>query len=161
MRQQTITFGGFVLLIIGFLSLAACGTAETEEQPGPSAGDSAAVAETAGLPVRAPQGPIDEQLASRGAQLFKERGCVACHTIGGGRLVGPDLVGVTDRREFEWFYHMVMHPDSMIQNDPEARRLFAEYATPMTNMNVAQDDVVPLWEHIRLESSKDAEGDSQ
>jgi mono/diheme cytochrome c family protein len=161
MRQQTIALGGLVLLIIGFLSLAACGTAETEEQPGLSAGDSAAVAETAGLPVRAPQGPIDEQLASRGAQLFKERGCVACHTIGGGRLVGPDLVGVTDRREFEWFYHMVMHPDSMIQSDPAARQLFAEYATPMTNMNVAQDEVVPLWEHVRLQSSKSAEGDSQ
>ncbi len=161
MRKQIIALGGLVLLVIGSLSLAACGTAETEEQPGPSAGDSAAVAETAGLPVRAPQGPIDEQLASRGAQLFKERGCVACHTIGGGRMVGPDLVGVTDRREFEWFYHMVVHPDSMIQNDPEARRLFAEYATPMTNMNVAQDEVVPLWEHVRLESSKGMEGETQ
>jgi mono/diheme cytochrome c family protein len=161
MRKQTRTLGGPVLLLIWILSLVACGTAETDEQPSPSAGDSAAVAETAGVPVRAPEGPIDEELASRGAQLFKERGCVACHTIGGGRLVGPDLAGVTDRREFEWFYHMVMHPDSMIQNDPEARQLFAEYATPMTNMNVAQDDIVPLWEHVRLESSKSAEGDSQ
>jgi hypothetical protein len=55
---------------------------------------------------------------------------------------------------------MVMYPDSMVKSDPEARRLFAEYATPMTNMNVAQDEVVPLWEHVRLESSKSVEEDS-
>ena len=55
MRKEKGTFGGLVPLLISSLSLAACGTAETEEQPGPSAGGSAAVAETADLPVRAPQ----------------------------------------------------------------------------------------------------------
>ena len=32
-----------------------------------------------------------------GEQLFKTN-CTACHTIGGGRLVGPDLIGVTNKR---------------------------------------------------------------
>ncbi|MBI4607901.1 MAG: cytochrome c [Candidatus Rokubacteria bacterium] len=36
-----------------------------------------------------------------GQAIFQEK-CVSCHTIGGGRLVGPDLQGVTARRDREW-----------------------------------------------------------
>ena len=31
-----------------------------------------------------------------GEQIFKTN-CVSCHTIGGGRLIGPDLEGVTKK----------------------------------------------------------------
>jgi hypothetical protein len=39
--------------------------------------------------------------AREGEQIFVEK-CTACHTIGKGRLVGPDLSGVTTRREESW-----------------------------------------------------------
>ena len=32
-----------------------------------------------------------------GQQIF-QKSCAACHSIGGGRLVGPDLAGVNDKR---------------------------------------------------------------
>ena len=32
-----------------------------------------------------------------GEQLFQTN-CSACHTVGGGRLVGPDLAGVPEKR---------------------------------------------------------------
>ena len=35
--------------------------------------------------------------AKTGEEIFQS-GCNACHTIGGGRLVGPDLLGVSERR---------------------------------------------------------------
>ena len=36
-----------------------------------------------------------------GADIFQQQ-CAACHTIGGGTLVGPDLQDVTSRRDREW-----------------------------------------------------------
>ena len=39
-----------------------------------------------------------------GEQAFKTK-CAACHTIGGGKLVGPDLKEVTTRRDDAWLHH--------------------------------------------------------
>jgi cytochrome c2 len=36
-----------------------------------------------------------------GAQIYKAN-CTACHMIGGGRLVGPDLQGITEKRTKDW-----------------------------------------------------------
>ena len=70
-------------------------------------------------PVQAPTGEVDAALASEGETAFQQKGCVGCHTVGGGKLTGPDLQGVTDRREYEWFMAMVLKPDSMLQNDED------------------------------------------
>ncbi|MEM4658894.1 MAG: c-type cytochrome, partial [Candidatus Methanosuratincola sp.] len=34
---------------------------------------------------------VNKELAEKGEKLFAEKGCAACHTIGKGKLVGPDL----------------------------------------------------------------------
>ncbi len=48
--------------------------------------------------------------ASDGEQIFKSTGCTACHTIGGGKLVGPDLQGVLDRRSEDEIIKFVQNP---------------------------------------------------
>lgn len=54
--------------------------------------------------------------------------CIACHTIGGGRLVGPDLAGVTERRSEDWLVRFIKASQSMIESgDPDARALAEEY----------------------------------
>lgn len=143
--------------VAGVLALAlwACGGGEGAggEAP-PDAEDSEQPAAAAGIPVSEPSGEIDEALAERGEEIFTARGCVACHTVGRGRLVGPDLLGVTGRREFPWFYHMIMNPDSMLRNDPVAKQLLAEYLTPMLYQNVQPDEVPALWEYLREETAE-------
>lgn len=96
-----------------------------------------------------PTGPIDQALATRGEQLFQSKGCIGCHTIGGGRLTGPDLQAVTTRREYGWIMAMIINPDSMLKADATARQLFAEYMTPMMNMGVTPEEARAIYEHLR------------
>jgi mono/diheme cytochrome c family protein len=114
------------------------------EQPATEAGGS-----ESGQSVEQPAGEVDMELATRGGELFTQKGCVACHKIGEGRLVGPDLMGVTERRSFEWIYAMVTTPDSMLQNDSTAKALFAEYFTPMPDQKVQPDEGQALYEYLR------------
>src|SRR5215469_6174695 len=62
-----------------------------------------------------------------GQSLFKKI-CAPCHTIGVGDRVGPDLRGVTDRRERAWLESYIMHPDlARAGNDPVAVALVAKF----------------------------------
>lgn len=40
--------------------------------------------------------------------------CASCHTIGGGRLVGPDLKNVTQRKDRAWLTNFVQNPRAVI-----------------------------------------------
>ena len=73
-------------------------------------------------------------LADSGEQIFQNKGCVACHTIGKGKLTGPDLLGVTKRREEEWIRKWLTSPETMILTDPIAKELLKEYFVPMPNL---------------------------
>ena len=39
--------------------------------------------------------------AQDAADFFRQN-CISCHTIGGGRLTGPDLKGVGQRKDHGW-----------------------------------------------------------
>ena len=58
----------------------------------------------AGLSPIAAQAPADE---------FKKL-CISCHTIGGGRIVGPDLKDVHERKERAWLVRFIADPQSML-----------------------------------------------
>jgi len=60
------------------------------------------------------------------AQFFRQH-CVSCHTIGGGRLTGPDLKNVTERKDAEWLARFLTNPRAMIDSgDPYAQQLFED-----------------------------------
>jgi mono/diheme cytochrome c family protein len=129
----------------------AAGCGGGEGAPAQAAGEEAgemAAAETA-MAMEAPTGEVNAELAAQGENLFQTKGCVGCHTMGGGRLTGPDLDGVTERREFNWVMAMVLRPDSMLQNDDVAKELLAEYMTPMVNMGVTQEEALAIYEYMR------------
>lgn len=65
-------------------------------------------------------------LAQETADYFRQN-CTSCHTIGGGRLTGPDLKNVTSRQDREWLIRFLMNPQAMINaGDPYARKLVEE-----------------------------------
>ena len=84
----------------------------------------------AGAPLPQANEPVDTVLADVGQRLFRKR-CSACHAITGESRVGPDLAGVTRRRELGWIRSMILAPDSMTVEDPVARELKGEYEVQM------------------------------
>ena len=61
------------------------------------------------------------------AIAFFKQNCTSCHTIGGGRLTGPDLKDVTTRRDSQWLVQFLQSPKTMIDSgDPYALKLQQE-----------------------------------
>ena len=59
--------------------------------------------------------------------IFEKR-CTGCHTFGKGVKVGPDLKGVTERRDRGWLLKFIRSSSSVIQSgDPTAVSLFNQY----------------------------------
>lgn len=62
-----------------------------------------------------------------GAYLFS-RNCAACHTVGAGDKIGPDLLGVTRVRDHQWLVRMIQYPtDVLKEKDPIATALLKKY----------------------------------
>ena len=64
------------------------------------------------------------------AQVPKDyfrQNCMSCHTIGGGRLTGPDLKNVAERQTREWLVNWMMDPEGILKSgDPYAIKLQKE-----------------------------------
>ena len=53
--------------------------------------------------------------------------CTSCHTIGGGRLVGPDLHNVAERKDRAWLARFIVDPTGVIDSgDAYAMQLLDE-----------------------------------
>lgn len=51
--------------------------------------------------------------AQEAAEYFKLN-CMSCHSIGGGRLTGPDLKDVTKRKDRAWLSRFLLDPKAMM-----------------------------------------------
>ncbi|MDX9789487.1 MAG: cytochrome c, partial [Candidatus Kapabacteria bacterium] len=92
-------------------------------------------------------GNLDAALASNGEKIFNSK-CSACHKVD-ERYVGPSLRGVSKKRTPEWIMNMIMNPEQMIKENEEAKKLYAEFMTPMANQNIPQDEARALLEYLR------------
>jgi nitrite reductase (NO-forming) len=91
--------------------------------------------------------PTDPE-ALQGKMMFDTR-CLACHSIGGGPKVGPDLLGVTERRDEKWIRSWLHSPENMLANDDTAKALLARFHIPMPNQNLSETDVNNLLKYFR------------
>jgi len=82
--------------------------------------------------------------------------CANCHTIGGGRLIGPDLKGVTERRQREWLLTFVADPKgAMDRGDPDALKLLQEASGQLMTVppTISRDRIEKLLDLIAAESA--------
>lgn len=84
-----------------------------------------------------------------GEKLFKQN-CTSCHTIGGGRLVGPDLAGVTDKYEKEWLVEWIRNSQALIESgDKKAIEIFEAYnKSIMTSFDFSDEEFIVLLEYL-------------
>lgn len=153
--QKTRTFLILMSLLIAGTGLAACGGGNGGS--GPSSADESAGETTSGSaeitaadvgPVtEVSLGEIDEQLAQQGEQIFQNK-CTACHKMD-ERYVGPALGGVTEQRSPVYIMNMILNPGEMIKRHPTAKKLLAEYMTPMTNQNIDEEQARAILEYLR------------
>lgn len=94
-------------------------------------------------------GEIDNTMAEAGKKLFKSK-CSACHKIK-KRFVGPALKGVTERRTPEWIMNMILNPEEMVEKNKIAKKLLAEYLSPMANQSLTEDEARKILEYFRTQ----------
>lgn len=84
--------------------------------------------------------------AQETADFFK-RNCANCHTIGGGRLIGPDLKNVGQRRDKEWLTRFMLNPKATIDSgDAYAQQLLNDYSGVL--MPTTPDLTAERAEHV-------------
>ena len=70
---------------------------------------------------------VSSAKAQDGQAIFTTK-CTVCHTIGNGRLVGPDLKGVNTKYNIKYFEKWIKSSQSVINSDDaKAKALFVEY----------------------------------
>lgn len=89
--------------------------------------------------IPATSAPTDPQ-AVQGKLAFESK-CLACHTIAGGDRLGPDLYGVTKRREEAWLVRWMRDPEGMAKSDPIGREMLAKYKVPMPNQHLDDAEI--------------------
>src|SRR5687767_4981402 len=120
--MKRIMIGGFAVL-----ALAYAAPASAQETPATKTYD------------------VDSGKAKAGAKVFNVKGCMACHTIGKGRLAGPDLAGLLERRDVGWVQKWLKDPAPMFESDSIAIAMLKEYkGVKMPNMKLTDEQVEQL-----------------
>ena len=96
----------------------------------------------------------DNGSADRGRTTF-ERKCLPCHTVGRGKGVGPDLLGVTERRERRWLMSWISDPSRMVQSgDPIAGALLKEYpGIRMPSLGLSEEEISAVLTYLESQGS--------
>ena len=89
-----------------------------------------------------------------GQYMFQSR-CSVCHTIGNGDKIGPDLAGLTARRERSWVARYLSAPEKMrAEGDPIALELSKKYKTArMPDQNLGGADLSQILAYLEAQSN--------
>ena len=110
----------------------------------------------AGYPAAASRSSIKSYSEARpvanltsGQYVFSTK-CSACHGLGEGPKVGPDLAGVTTTRTRAWLASYITDPQAMLQRgDPIAKALSAKYgALSMPTLQLTDQQVQDVIQYL-------------
>jgi len=96
-------------------------------------------------------------LAEQGEAIF-QKNCSACHTVGGGRSVGPDLAGVKKKRDHAWLVRMITTPSAILDSgDPVAGKLLEEFrGLRMPDLGISPEEADAILAYLGAESASAA-----
>jgi mono/diheme cytochrome c family protein len=90
---------------------------------------------------------IPQAIEAQEAVATFRQSCMSCHTVGGGRLVGPDLKSVEERQNREWLNGLIMDTKGVLAGgDAYALKLKDEAGgvvmPPIVGMTRAQAEAI-------------------
>ena len=98
---------------------------------------------------------VDGAKAKAGQKVWGAKACMGCHTIGKGRLAGPDLAGILDRRTEAWVREWLKDPEAMFEKDETAKALLQEYGNvKMPNMKLTDEQIDQVLHYIVEQGQK-------
>ena len=89
--------------------------------------------------------------------------CSNCHTVGRGDHIGPDLAGVSQRRDPVWLRNFIQTPDKMrAAKDPLALALLEKYnGVLMPNLSLVDNDAQDVIAYIENETGRSRQARNQ
>ena len=90
--------------------------------------------------------PLSAQESSSGEEVFTQGKCVRCHTIGRGRFVGPDLLGVGERYSRDDLIRWARDPESLYTE--RKKKPINEGYPPMPPMNLSEADAERVADYL-------------
>ena len=104
---------------------------------------------------------LQAQDVKEGESIFKAN-CSSCHRVF-GKLTGPELAGMSDRRSEEWLVKWIHNAPAMIASgDPTALELDAAFPNAMMTAfpQLADDQIKNIIAYVQSEEEKRAAGDA-
>lgn len=86
--------------------------------------------------------------------------CAGCHSVGKGEVVGPDLQGVTSRRDRPWLHAFIRSSQGLVgQGEKTAAALFARYKKRMPDHDFSDGEIDSLLAFIAKGGPQGEEGE--
>ncbi len=90
---------------------------------------------------------FDQAMVDKGRNIYEMK-CEMCHNYE-GRMVGPELGNVLERRSPEFVMNFILNPGGMARDHPVGQELLREYMTIMPFQNVKEDEARAIVEYLR------------
>ena len=91
---------------------------------------------------------INQELVQKGEAIFKAK-CTACHMTT-KKLIGPAIKGTYDRRNPTWVMNLLLNPDQMLNEDPDAKALLDAFNNVrMLDQKISEEQAIALSEYMR------------